>query len=118
MSLHHIKFVHGSNVNTSAKPRIGIAVRYITPDVISEGSEREKAILVRGKDALGNFELLDPPKNDMVWNGEIPEIIRSKMKNLMPKDFALPVPEATHGHKGSTLRRGRPLPLRVLRLKI
>jgi hypothetical protein len=90
MSLHHIKIVHGSNVNTSHKPRIGIAVRYITPDVTSEGSEPQKAMLVRGKNELGNFELIDPPGKDMVRQGEIPEIIRSRMKNLMPKDFTLP----------------------------
>jgi len=90
MSLHHIKIVHGSNVNTSDKPRIGIAVRYITPDVTSEGSEPEKALLVRGKNEFGNFELIEPPVKDMVHHGEIPEIIRSRMKNLMPKDFVLP----------------------------
>jgi len=90
MSLHHIKIVHGSNVNMSDKRRIRIAVRYITPDVTSEGPEREKAMLLRGKDEFHNFEILDPPEHDVLWNGEIPEIIRSRMKNLMPKDFALP----------------------------
>jgi non-haem Fe2+, alpha-ketoglutarate-dependent halogenase len=90
MSLHHIKIVHSSNANMSDKPRIGIAVRYVTPDVTSEGPERESAMLVRGEDEFHNFEILDPPERDMVWNGEIPEIIQSRMKNLMPKDFVLP----------------------------
>src|SRR5580704_19448630 len=29
ISLHHVGIVHGSNVNRSSKPRIGVAVRYI-----------------------------------------------------------------------------------------
>jgi non-heme Fe2+,alpha-ketoglutarate-dependent halogenase len=90
MSLHHIKIVHGSNVNASDQPRIGIAVRYLTPDVTSEGPEREKAMLVRGKNESGNFDLIDPPIKNMIRQGEIPEIIRTRMKNLMPKDFVLP----------------------------
>ena len=64
MSLHHIGIVHGSEVNTSGKPRIGLAVRYITPDVVQDGADRPAGMLVRGTDKFGNFELLDPPESD------------------------------------------------------
>ena len=48
-SLHHIGTVHGSGPNHSTEPRIGLAIRYITPDVIQQGA-RDLAVLVRGKD--------------------------------------------------------------------
>jgi non-heme Fe2+,alpha-ketoglutarate-dependent halogenase len=66
MSLHHIGLVHGSKTNGSDKPRIGIAVRYITPAVMQEHAVRQHALLVRGEDAFGHFELIDPPEDDNV----------------------------------------------------
>jgi hypothetical protein len=90
MSLHHIAMVHGSRPNSSGKYMIGIAFRYITPDVIQDGSERELVLLVRGKDEFGHFEVVDPPKRD-----EIPgksaiqaEAMRRKVRNILPKDHA------------------------------
>jgi len=65
MSMHHIGIVHGSEANTSGKPRIGLAVRYITPDVRQDGVDRPTGMLVRGRDRFGNFELLDPPESDV-----------------------------------------------------
>jgi non-haem Fe2+, alpha-ketoglutarate-dependent halogenase len=64
MSLHHVGIVHGSKVNHSSEPRIGLAVRYITPDVTQDGPERLTGMLVRGQDESGNFEHLDPPESD------------------------------------------------------
>ena len=63
MSLHHIWIVHGSNVNTSSTPRIGIAIRFVTPDVVQDSPGRPLAMLVRGRDDYGNFELLSPPSS-------------------------------------------------------
>ena len=53
LSLHHVGIVHGSNPNTSDRPRIGLAIRYLTPDVVHQGPERQFALLVRGKDEFG-----------------------------------------------------------------
>lgn len=61
MSLHHIGIVHGSNVNRSQHPRIGLAVRYVNPAVVQEG-ERSLAVLARGRDEFGHFDLVDPPR--------------------------------------------------------
>ena len=87
MSFHHIGIVHGSNVNTSDKPRIGIAVRYITPDVVQDGPERPLAMLVRGsRDDYGHFELLEPPQTDALPPaGQRPKAVERVMKSIMPK---------------------------------
>lgn len=86
MSLHHIGIVHGSKANASEKPRIGVAIRYITPEVVQDGSERTLAMLVRGQDAFGHFELMDQPRdNHELDEGELPEAIRRMMKNIMPQ---------------------------------
>lgn len=64
MSLHHIGIVHGSGPNHSNRARIGLAVRYVGPEVKQEGSVRDNAMLVRGKDDYGHFELVGAPQED------------------------------------------------------
>ena len=61
MSLHHVRAIHGSHRNRSDRPRIGFAIRYMTPEVkpLRPG---ESAALVRGSDCCGNWVLRnDPP---------------------------------------------------------
>jgi ectoine hydroxylase-related dioxygenase (phytanoyl-CoA dioxygenase family) len=61
MSLHHVRAIHGSRSNPSDTPRIGFAIRYMTPEVrpVRPG---ESAALVRGVDRCGNWVLRsDPP---------------------------------------------------------
>jgi ectoine hydroxylase-related dioxygenase (phytanoyl-CoA dioxygenase family) len=64
MSLHHIWIVHGSNANMSSIPRIGLAIRYVSPEVKQDSPGKPHALLVRGRDDYGHFELLDPPTDD------------------------------------------------------
>ena len=64
MSLHHIWIVHGSKANTSDIPRIGLATRYVSPAVKQESPFKPLAVLVRGRDDSGNFELAPPPTTD------------------------------------------------------
>jgi non-heme Fe2+,alpha-ketoglutarate-dependent halogenase len=86
MSLHHIGIVHSSKVNISGKPRIGIAVRYITPNVSQEGKDRALAMLVRGRDDYGHFELVDPPERDEPSTGDLlPKAVERMMKSVMPQ---------------------------------
>jgi non-haem Fe2+, alpha-ketoglutarate-dependent halogenase len=88
MSLHHIGIVHGSNANRSEKPRIGIAVRFITPDVIQEGAARQMAILVRGVDEFGHFDFVEPPQDDAISPQDTQlhnEALRRQRTNIMPK---------------------------------
>jgi hypothetical protein len=64
MWLHHFWIVHGSKVHTSPDtPRIGIAIRYTKPAVVQE--LKPLALLVRGRDDYGNFEVLPAHKLDL-----------------------------------------------------
>src|SRR5262249_19109812 len=86
MSLHHIGIVHGSNPNTSTKPRIGIAVRYIATDVVQDGAQRQFAMLVRGKDEFGHFDLLELPQGNGPSSNRHLEVLGRLRANLMPQD--------------------------------
>ncbi len=86
LSLHHIGIVHGSGPNHSQQPRIGLAIRYISPDVVQSGAARDLVLLVRGQDRHGNFEVVDPPQHDLAC-GESSvhrEAMERKKRNLMP----------------------------------
>ncbi|HPK01218.1 MAG TPA: phytanoyl-CoA dioxygenase family protein [Candidatus Sumerlaeota bacterium] len=60
MSIHHVGIIHGSEANRSDAWRIGLAVRFITPDVV-QNAEQSFAMLVRGEDRFGHFTLFDKP---------------------------------------------------------
>jgi len=50
MSFHHGRTFHASSPNTSDDRRIGVAIRYVTPDVRQADLGRDYATLVRGQD--------------------------------------------------------------------
>ena len=60
-SLHHEFSVHRSAPNRSAHRRVGIGLNYIPTYVRVNGSTRLKAMLVRGEDTHGHFDLIEPP---------------------------------------------------------
>jgi ectoine hydroxylase-related dioxygenase (phytanoyl-CoA dioxygenase family) len=60
-SLHHELAVHRSAPNRAAHRRVGIGLNYIPTHVRVNSSVRLKAMLVRGVDTYGHFELIDPP---------------------------------------------------------
>jgi hypothetical protein len=60
-SLHHELAVHRSAPNHAAHRRVGIGLNYLPPHVQVKSPVRLKAMLVRGEDRHGNFELIDPP---------------------------------------------------------
>jgi len=64
MSLHHVLLVHGSGPNTTNDRRIGFAIRYIPPHV-RQLKVRDSAMLVRGRDTHGNFDLEPSPAADL-----------------------------------------------------
>ena len=55
MSLHHGLMIHGSGPNSSNDRRIGIAIRYINPDVVQQTPGKSYAMPARGVDNKGNF---------------------------------------------------------------
>lgn len=67
ISLHHVKLAHSSKINTTQDRRIGIAIRYTTPEVKQTKAIKIKdsALLVRGKDKYNNFIQEVPPKFDL-----------------------------------------------------
>lgn len=83
MSLHHIGIAHGSKPNTSDGPRIGIAIRYIAPEVVQDGSEKQIVQLVRGHDEHGNFEVVDPPSGDGTSQSIRIEAEKRMLKNIL-----------------------------------
>jgi len=88
LSLHHVGIVHGSNKNNSDQPRIGIAVRYITPEVIQDGSARQMVVLVRGEDPFCHFEVINSPADDAISAQDDAlhrETLRRLRGNIMPK---------------------------------
>ena len=89
MSLHHIGLVHGSGPNFSTKPRIGLAVRYASPEVVQNGPARDLVLLVRGKDDYGHFEIVQPPESDHTWQSSPvhAEALRRKAQNILPKNY-------------------------------
>ena len=60
-SLHHELAVHRSAPNHAAHRRVGIGLNYLPPHVRVNSPVRLKAMLVRGEDRYGNFELVAPP---------------------------------------------------------
>jgi ectoine hydroxylase-related dioxygenase (phytanoyl-CoA dioxygenase family) len=64
-SLHHVGIVHGSGPNDSDDARIGLAIRYISPDVIQQGGQRDLVMQLRGTDAFGHFDIVDRPERDV-----------------------------------------------------
>jgi len=60
-SLHHELSIHRSALNHAAHRRIGIGLNYIPTHVRVDGPVRCKAMLVRGEDTHGHFDLIDPP---------------------------------------------------------
>jgi hypothetical protein len=86
-SLHHIGIVHGSRANESEGQRIGLAIRYISPDVVQHGRSRDMVLLLRGRDDFGHFDVVAPPEHDLPY-GRSPlhaESLARKMRNLMPE---------------------------------
>jgi len=63
-SLHHVLLAHGSHPNTTNERRIGFAIRYL-PTSARQTKLRDAAVLVRGKDAYGHFDLFEGPKADL-----------------------------------------------------
>lgn len=60
-SLHHELAVHRSSPNNASHRRVGIGLNYIPTRVRVDSPVRLKAMLVRGEDRYGHFDLIEPP---------------------------------------------------------
>lgn len=61
-SLHHELAVHRSAPNNASHRRVGIGLNYIPTHVRVDGPVRPMAMLVRGEDRYGHFDLVEPPR--------------------------------------------------------
>jgi ectoine hydroxylase-related dioxygenase (phytanoyl-CoA dioxygenase family) len=86
MSIHHIGVVHGSKPNTSNESRIGFAVRFIAAEV-EQAVENPMAMLVRGTDRHGNFDLLEAPTSST------PEEIEAKRSAIIGRMYSNLLPD-------------------------
>ena len=64
-SLHHTLCVHRSAPNHTPHRRIGLGINYIPAHVRTTGSKRMPAMLVRGTDRYGHFDLYEPPVKEL-----------------------------------------------------
>lgn len=64
MSLHHVRIAHGSDPNRTDDRRIGMVIRYAATHV-KQTKLRDTAVLVRGEDHYGHFDLLPRPETEM-----------------------------------------------------
>ena len=62
MSLHHGRCFHASGPNQSDDRRIGLAIRYVTPEVRDDAQGRDYAMLVRGEDAASGWINIAGPR--------------------------------------------------------
>lgn len=65
VSFHHGKLLHASQPNSSDDRRIGYAIQFIAPHVKQQVAAHDFAMLVRGEDRYGYFELVNPPEDDL-----------------------------------------------------
>jgi non-heme Fe2+,alpha-ketoglutarate-dependent halogenase len=63
MSLHDVYVLHGSDPNRGHQKRVGFAIRFTTPQT-RPLADRPPAILARGEDSWGHFDLREPPTAD------------------------------------------------------
>lgn len=64
-SVHHGLCPHRSGPNNASHRRIGLGLNYIPTHVRPAGSVRPAAMLVRGVDRYGHFELVEPAKAEL-----------------------------------------------------
>lgn len=83
ISLHHGRMFHSSGPNHSADRRIGLAIRYITPEMCQVGGERLGATLACGEDTHGHYEHVPAPKG--ILNQEDME----RYRRLMALDHSI-----------------------------
>ena len=64
-SIHHGRLLHASGPNRSDERRVGLAINYIAPRVRQVVAKQDYAMLVRGEDRFGHFNLVPPPQDDL-----------------------------------------------------
>jgi non-haem Fe2+, alpha-ketoglutarate-dependent halogenase len=91
MSLHHVRLIHGSEPNPSARRRIGFAIRYVPTYVRQAAGMRDSAMLVRGVDKYRNFEPERRPEFDMAPAAQAHHAeVMDRINQVLMRDAKLP----------------------------
>ncbi len=61
-SMHHGHTFHASGPNRTDDRRIGMAIRYIKPEMKQKSGDKTLVSLVSGKDNFGHFKIAEKPK--------------------------------------------------------
>jgi ectoine hydroxylase-related dioxygenase (phytanoyl-CoA dioxygenase family) len=69
LSLHHTLCAHRSAPNRAAHRRVGLGISYIPAHVRPTGSYRMPALLVRGSNTGGHFDVLPSPRAELDEEG-------------------------------------------------
>jgi len=89
LSFHHGRMFHASGPNQSDNRRIGVAIRYVTPDVKQQFGERDYAMMARGVDSGDNWIHLAPPSENFdASNMALYNHIREQQVKVLMRDAA------------------------------
>ena len=89
VSFHHGRILHASSPNRSSDRRIGIAARFITPDVKQTVADRDYALLMRGIDNTGNWINVAPPGRAFEPSAlQLYEIVTADQKKALAQNAA------------------------------
>lgn len=89
VSFHHGHMFHASGPNQSNNRRIGVAIRYLTPEVKQQFGERDYAMMARGVDNGGNWIHITPPSvNFDTSNMALYNQIREQQARILMHDAA------------------------------
>jgi non-haem Fe2+, alpha-ketoglutarate-dependent halogenase len=94
MSLHHVAMIHGSNANTSDRPRIGYAVRYVPPSTRQQ-LDHQPVILARGRDEFRYFRRLEEPPSLSLQEAIEAQQELTKWVAVRTIDNPVPLPAST-----------------------
>jgi hypothetical protein len=92
-SLHHELAVHRSAPNNASHRRVGIGMNFVAPHVRVDGPVRCKAMLVRGEDRYGHFDLYDPPMAErdaaaLATHQDVSDRYRENYREQVTRHFA------------------------------
>ena len=107
MSLHHVRLIHGSEANPSAKRRIGFAIRYVPTYVRQAVGMRDSATLVRGVDNYRHFEPERRPEFDMAPAAQAHHAeVMARINQVLMRDTAASVGAGPTGRKEIAMSAG------------
>jgi hypothetical protein len=105
-SLHHEFAVHRSAPNNASHRRVGIGLNYIPTHVRVDSPVRLCAMLVRGEDTYGHFDLIEPPKAE---RDAAALAVHQRVSDRYRENYRIQVERHVERHAGHVARVDRAL---------